>query len=75
MKADIFWDIAQRSPYLNRPFRGTYYLHLQGRKSAEEEIILQHMARKISAKLIFDPEERGVRYHRKISSNADYTAL
>jgi hypothetical protein len=32
----IFWDIAPCSPYVNRCFRGTYHLHLQGRKSAEK---------------------------------------
>jgi hypothetical protein len=33
----IFWDIQPCSPYVNRRFGGTYYLHLQGRKSAEQE--------------------------------------
>jgi hypothetical protein len=33
----VFWDIAQCSPNANRRFEGTYQLHLQGRKSAEQE--------------------------------------
>jgi hypothetical protein len=33
----VFWDIAPCSPYVNRRFGGTYGLHLQGRKSAEQE--------------------------------------
>jgi hypothetical protein len=37
MKTAIFWDIAPCSPYTNRRFGGTYHLHLQSRKSAEEE--------------------------------------
>jgi hypothetical protein len=34
----IFWDIAPGSPYMNLHFGRTYHLHLQGRKSPEEEI-------------------------------------
>jgi hypothetical protein len=30
MNAAIFWDIAPCSPYVNRRFRRTYHLHLQG---------------------------------------------
>jgi hypothetical protein len=37
LKITIFWDISQCSPYMNRCFGGTYHLHLQGRKSAEQE--------------------------------------
>jgi hypothetical protein len=37
MKTAIFWDIALCSLYMNWHFEGTYHLHLQGRKSAEEE--------------------------------------
>jgi hypothetical protein len=33
----IFWHIAPCSLYVNRRFSGTYYLHLQGRKSAQQE--------------------------------------
>jgi hypothetical protein len=33
----FFWDIAPCSPYMNRYFGGPHHLHLQGRKSAEQE--------------------------------------
>jgi hypothetical protein len=33
----IFWDIAPCTPYVNRRFGGTYHLHLQGRKSTEQD--------------------------------------
>jgi hypothetical protein len=37
MSVAIFWNIAQCSPYVNQRFGGTYHLHLQGRKSEEQE--------------------------------------
>jgi hypothetical protein len=40
----IFWDIAPSTPYVNRRFGGTYHLHLQGRKSAEQETSMQQVA-------------------------------
>jgi hypothetical protein len=36
----IFWDIAPCIPYVNQRFGGTYHLHLQGQKSAEQETSL-----------------------------------
>jgi hypothetical protein len=33
----IFWDTAQCNLYVNRHFGRTYRLHLQGRKSGEQE--------------------------------------
>jgi hypothetical protein len=33
----ICWDRAPCSQYANRCFGGTHHLHLQGRKSAEQE--------------------------------------
>jgi hypothetical protein len=36
MNISIFWDIAPCDPYENR-FGGTYRLHLQARKSAQQE--------------------------------------
>jgi hypothetical protein len=36
-QSDIFWDIASCSLYMNQHFGGTYHLHLQGWKSAEQE--------------------------------------
>jgi hypothetical protein len=45
-KVNIFWDtrIAPCGTYVNRRFRGMYHLHLQGRKSAEQEISVQQVA-------------------------------
>jgi hypothetical protein len=37
MKVAILWDIAPCSPYMNERFGGTYHLHFQGRKSADQE--------------------------------------
>jgi hypothetical protein len=45
----IFRDIAPCSPYVDRCFGGTYHLHLQGRKSAEQETSLKQA--------IYDPED------------------
>jgi hypothetical protein len=39
MKIVIFWDIASCIAYMNGLFGGTYHLHLQGRKSAENETL------------------------------------
>jgi hypothetical protein len=44
----LFWDIAPCSPYVNRLFRGTYHLHLHGRKLGEQETSVQLVARKKS---------------------------
>jgi hypothetical protein len=33
------------SRYVNRRFGGTYHLHVQGRKSAEQETSVQQVAR------------------------------
>jgi hypothetical protein len=38
MKIAIFCNIALYILYMNRCFGGTYRLHLQGRKSSEQEI-------------------------------------
>jgi hypothetical protein len=37
MIISFLWDIGVCNPYMNRRFGGTYHLHLQGRKSAEQE--------------------------------------
>jgi hypothetical protein len=37
MKVAIFWDISQCSLHMNQRFGGTYHLHLQDKKSAEQE--------------------------------------
>jgi hypothetical protein len=39
----IFWDIASCSTYVNLRFEGTYHLHLQGRKLAEQETSVQQV--------------------------------
>jgi hypothetical protein len=44
MNVAIFWDIALCSPYANRRFGGKYRLHLQDRKSAEQETSVQQVA-------------------------------
>jgi hypothetical protein len=40
----IFWNTAPCSPYVSRRFEGFYRLHLQDRKSAEQETSVQQMA-------------------------------
>jgi hypothetical protein len=44
MNVAIFWDIAPYSPNMNRRFGGTYRLHVQGRKLAEQESSVQQVA-------------------------------
>jgi hypothetical protein len=89
MKISIFWDIAPRSPYINRPFGGMFDLHLQGRKSAKQEtsesrwlgrmtdssLCLATCSRWFLARLIFDPENGGETILRSVGSHTDYTAL
>jgi hypothetical protein len=36
-KVSVFWDIVLCSRYMNQRFGGNYHLHLQGKKSAEQE--------------------------------------
>jgi hypothetical protein len=52
----IFWDIAPSSLYVNRRFRGTYHLHLLGRKSAQPSSACWFLGR-----LIFNPEDVVIR--------------
>jgi hypothetical protein len=47
MNVTILWDIAPCSPYVNRRFKGTYHLHLQGRKSAGQETSIEQVARQL----------------------------
>jgi hypothetical protein len=35
MNVAIFWDVVPFNAYVNRHFRGKYYLCLQGRQSAK----------------------------------------
>jgi hypothetical protein len=42
-----FWDIASRSPYVNRRFRRTYHLQIQGSKSAQRETSVQKVSSRI----------------------------
>jgi hypothetical protein len=64
MNVMIFWDTAPCSPYANRRFRGKYYLHLQGKKSAEQETSLQQVDRNLLprsflSRLILESEDGG----------------
>jgi hypothetical protein len=52
MNVAIFWAIAPCSAYVNKRFGGTYHLHLQGRKSAEQETSLQQLAGLVNLILI-----------------------
>jgi hypothetical protein len=38
LNADIFWDIAPCSPYVNRRFGGKYPLHLQGKNQPSKKL-------------------------------------
>jgi hypothetical protein len=49
MNAAIFWDIAPCSPYVERRFRGTYHLHLQGKELAEQGTSLQQAIKAYTA--------------------------
>jgi hypothetical protein len=42
-----FWTITPYSTYVNRRFGGMHHLHIQGRKSAEQQTSVQQMARDI----------------------------
>jgi hypothetical protein len=63
----MFWDIAPCSPYVTQRFGRAYHLHLQGRKSAEQETCVQEMARYA--------EDGGDTFFRNVCSHTDYTAL
>jgi hypothetical protein len=45
MNVAIIWDIAPRSPRVNRSFGGTYHLHLHGRTTTELETSVQQVVR------------------------------
>jgi hypothetical protein len=49
MSLASFLDIAPCSPYMNRRFGEMYHLHLQGRKSAEQDPNVQQVAREVAA--------------------------
>jgi hypothetical protein len=49
----VFWDISPCSPYVNRRFGGTYHLHLQGRKSAEQETSVYQRARQYASQPVY----------------------
>jgi hypothetical protein len=71
----IYWGIAPCSPYVNDRFGGTYHLHLQGRKSAQQETSVQQVTGWFLVRLIFDPEDLGDMFLRNVCSHTDYTAL
>jgi hypothetical protein len=75
MNATIFWDIAPCSPYVNRRLGGTNYLHLQGRKSTEQEATVQQMVRHSSHLQILDPEDGGDMFLRNVGSLTDCMEL
>jgi hypothetical protein len=62
MNVAIFWNMAPCSPYVNRRFEATYNLHLQGRKSAEQETSVYRVP-------------RGDNFLRNVCSHTDYTAV
>jgi hypothetical protein len=68
----MFWDIAQRSPYVNRRFGGTYH-HLQGRKSTEQETSMQQVPRQIHN--LDDGSDMFLSNVASHASHTDYTAL
>jgi hypothetical protein len=59
MDVVFFWDIAPCSSYVNRHFGGRYYLHLQGKKLAEQETSVQQV----------------VRHFRNVGSHMEHAAL
>jgi hypothetical protein len=77
MKISIFWDIAPCSPYMNRRFGRKYLLHLQDRKSAEQETSERRRLGSLTffPRLIFDHEDGGGTFLRNFGSYTDYTAL
>jgi hypothetical protein len=74
MNVAFFRDTVQCSLYVNRHFRGTYHLYLQGKKSAKQGTSVQQVARQNSP-LIFEPEDGGDALLQNIGSNTDYMAL
>jgi hypothetical protein len=64
MNVAVLCDIAPCS----RRFGGTYHLHLQRRKSAEQETSVQKVARQNS-------KDGGDTFLRNVGSHTDYTAL
>jgi hypothetical protein len=64
---------------VNQRFGGTYQTHLLGRKSAEQEISFQQVARQNTAgwflaRLIFGLEDGFDTFLRNVGSYTDYTA-
>jgi hypothetical protein len=58
---------------VKKRFGATYHLHLQDRKSAEQETNVQQVARQ--NRLIFYPEDGSDTFLRNVGSHTDYTAL
>jgi hypothetical protein len=74
MKTTIFCDITPCSPLeYNRRFKGTYRLHLQGRRISRTRN--QHESRwQAELGLFFDPEDGGDMFLRNVGCNStDYT--
>jgi hypothetical protein len=60
---------------MSRCFGGTYHLHLQSWKSAEQETCLATCSRWFLARLIFNSEDGGDTFLRNVGSYTYYTAL
>jgi hypothetical protein len=78
----IFWYIAPCAPYVNRRFRLSYHLHLQGRKSADKETRVQQIVNPLQpasrwflARLIFYPQDGCDTFLLNGGSHTDHTAL
>jgi hypothetical protein len=62
-KAAIFCNIVPCSPYVNRRFGGTYYFHLQGKKSVEREPSVQQVGRQcLATTWRYFPEDGSIQY-------------
>jgi hypothetical protein len=65
MNVAIFWGLALGSPHANRRFGGKYRLHLQDRKSAEQETSVQQVASHILTTRRCIPEDGNIHSYRR----------
>jgi hypothetical protein len=72
-----FWDIRRCSPLVNRRFRGTYRLHLQGRRISQARNQRESMWQADPMLgLFFNPEDGGDIVLRNVGwLSTEYTAL
>jgi hypothetical protein len=83
MKNAVFWDVAPCRYCVNRHFRGTYCLHLQGRK---KNVKIREQGTSVSRWLVtlvprsqiflfsFYPEDGSDTFHRNVGLYNIYTA-